>query len=137
MLFIVHGVGMGAGVAAFVTPVISSFSAVAIGAGMRGGGLKVVWTGLSETKLAAAWDGGAMYPNKSVYIEGTHGTTVIEGSNDEASYQTLTDKQGGDISFIADGIRKIEENTRQIKPRVSAGTGVSVNITIIASRGRG
>ena len=40
------------------------------------------------------------------------------------------------MSFVADGIREIEENPRQIRPRVSAGSSVSVNVTIIVSRGK-
>ncbi len=122
-----------------ITPVITPFSGVEIGAGRKGGGLKVTWTNLSEADTASAWDGGVMYPNKSAQVEGlTDGdTVVIEGSNDEASYLTLTDKQGGDMSFLtSDGLKTIEENTRLTRPRVSAGTGVSADITIIASRGR-
>ncbi len=122
--------------AAAVALTITPFSAVELGSGMNGGGLKVVWMGLMETTLADAWNGGIMFPEKSVQVEGTHGTTVIEGSNDETNYETLTDRQGGNVSFIADGIREIEENPRQIRPRVSAGSSVSVNVTIIVSRGK-
>ncbi len=121
------------------TATITPFSGVEIGAGMNGGGKKVVWSALTENDTAIAWDGGVMYPNKSVHVEGvTSGDTIlIEGSNDESNYLTLTDKQGGYMSFVNDdGMKKIEENTRQIRPRVSGGTGVSANITIIASKGR-
>ncbi len=120
------------------TAVITPFSAVELGAGMNGGGLKVVWSALTENDTAIAWDGGVMFPNKSAHVEGvtTGDTVVIEGSNDETNYLTLTDKQGGDMSFTADGMKTIEENPRQIRPRVSSGTGVSANITITASRAR-
>ncbi|HDY84537.1 MAG TPA: hypothetical protein ENH74_02495 [Methylophaga sp.] len=122
--------------AAMLVMTIVPFSAVELGSGMNGGGLKVIWAGLTETDTADAWNGGIMFPEKSVQVEGTHGTTVIEGSNDETNYETLTDRQGGNVSFVADGIREIEENPRQIRPRVSAGTSVSVNVTIIVSRGK-
>ena len=118
---------------------ITPFSGVEIGAGMNGGGLKVTWSNLTENDTATAWDGGVMYPNKSAQVESLSSgdTVVIEGSNDETSYLTLTDKQGGDMSFLtSDGLKTIEENPRQIRPRVSAGTSVSADITIIASRGK-
>ncbi len=121
------------------TAVITPFSAVELGAGLNGGGLKVVWSALTENDTAIAWDGGVMYPNKSVHVEGvtTGDTILIEGSNDESNYLTLTDKQGGNMSFVNDdGLKTIEENPRQIRPRVSAGTGVLANITITASRAR-
>ncbi len=121
------------------TATISPFSAVEEGVGVNGGGLKIVWAALTENDTAIAWDGGVMYPEKSVQIEGlTAGdTVVIQGSNDESNYLILTDKQGGDMSFAGangDGMKKIEENPRQIRPDITGGTGVSANITITASR---
>ncbi|HDY68143.1 hypothetical protein LCGC14_1610580 [marine sediment metagenome] len=123
------------------TPTISPFSAIELGAGIRGGGLKVVWSGLTENDTALPWDGGVMFPNKSAHIEGlTAGdTVVIQGSNDETKYLTLTDIQGGNMSFAGangDGVKKIEENPKLIRPNVEAGTGVSANITITASRAK-
>ncbi len=114
---------------------ITPFSAVELGAGMNGGGLKVVWACLALNDNNLVWDGGIMFPYKSVHVEGvTSGDTiVIEGSNDETNYETLTDRQGGDMSFISDGIREIEENPRQIRPRVSSGTSGSANVTITVS----
>lgn len=122
-----------------ITPTITPFNGVQIGSGRRGGGLKVVWTAITENDVGGAWDGGVMYPNKSVQVEGvtTDDTIKIEGSNDETNYLTLTDKQGGDMSFTnSDGIKTIEENPRQIRPASPTGTGVSINVTIIASRGK-
>lgn len=116
-----------------ITPTFTPINGVQIGSGIRGGGLKVTWSNLTENNdVGVAWDGGVMYHNKSAQVEGTHGITVIEGSNDETNYLTLTDRQGGDMSFIDDGLKRIRENIRQIRPRVSAGAGVSVNVTIIA-----
>ena len=122
-----------------ITPTFTPFNGTEIGSGRRGGGLKVTWSSITEADVGVAWDGGVMYPNKSVHVEGvTSGDTiVIEGSDDESNYLTLTDKQGGDLSFAnADGIRKIEENPRLIRPGQPTGTGVSINVTITASRGK-
>ena len=61
-----------------VTPTISPFSAVELGAGIRGGGLKVVWSGLTENDTALPWDGGVMFPNKSAHIEGLTFVFIIK-----------------------------------------------------------
>ena len=119
-----------------ITPTIAPFSARNIGAGKNGGGFKITWASMTENDTAAAWNGGAMFHNKSAQTQGvTSGDTIlIEGSNDETNYETLTDKQGGDMSFLnVDGMKTIEENARQIRPRIEAGTSVSVNIIIVAS----
>ncbi len=114
---------------------ITPFSAVELGAGMNGGGLKVVWESVASICNNLTWDGGVMFPEKSVHVEGvtTGDTVVIEGSNDETNYETLTDRQGGDMSFISDGIKEIEENPRQIRPRVSSGPAGLVKVTITVS----
>jgi hypothetical protein len=52
---------------------------------------------------------------------GTGGTIVFEGSNDGVNYVTLTDPQGNAISKTAAGIEQVQEATRFIRPRVTAG----------------
>lgn len=112
----------------------SPVNAATTGAGIKGAGVKVTWSNLTENDTATAWDGGFMYPDKSIQIEGIHGTTVIQGSNDETNYVTLNDIFDTALSFTADSLRQIAENPRLIRPSVSSGTGVSVNITILAVR---
>jgi len=78
---------------------------------------------------------------RSVQITGTFGaggTCVIEGSNDGTNYATLADPQGNALSFTAAGIEAILENTKYIRPRVTAGDGTtSLTVTLLASRRSG
>lgn len=59
---------------------------------------------------------------------GSGGTVLIEGSNDGVNYGTLTDPQGVALSLTAAGIKSLQQITRYIRPRVSAGTGVDVDV---------
>lgn len=59
---------------------------------------------------------------------GAGGTVLIEGSNDGINYGTLTDPQGVALSLTAAGIKSVQQITRHIRPRVSAGTSVDVDV---------
>jgi len=64
--------------------------------------------------------------DRSVQFQGTFGvggTILMEGSNDGVNYHTLTDPQGNALSKTAAGIEQIQEITRYMRPRVSAGDG--------------
>lgn len=87
----------------------------------------LVWTGLlnGDTGEPAELAGHA---DKSVQILGTFGaggTIVIEGSNDSTNYVTLTDPQGNAISKTAAALEMVAENTRKIRPSVTAGDGTT------------
>lgn len=72
--------------------------------------------------------------DRSVQVTGTFGaggTVVIEGSNDGTTYKTLTDPQGNALSFTAASLEAIQEVTRYVRPRVTAGDGTtSLTVTI-------
>lgn len=83
----------------------------------------------------------ANLPDKTVTVTGTFGTggtVTILGSNDDTSTGTfigLTDPQGNTISFTADGVETIMENTRWIKPQITSGTSsTSVTVKIVERR---
>lgn len=75
---------------------------------------------------------------RSVQITGTFGaggTVVLEGSNDGTNYVTLTDPQGNALSKTAAGIEAIQEITRYIRPRVTAGDGTTdLDVTMLVVR---
>lgn len=75
---------------------------------------------------------------RSVQFAGTFNgaTVVLEGSNDGTNYATLTDPQGNAISKTADALEKVEEVTRYVRPRVSAGAVTAVTITMLLRRER-
>ena len=72
------------------------------------------------------------FPTKSVQVTGSFngGTVVIEGSNDGVTYATLSDVTGTALSFTANGVEKVSENTRYIRPRVSAGSVTAVRVAL-------
>lgn len=99
----------------------------------------VVWAALTttnDTGVASEMWGQA---DRSVQISGTFGsggTVVIEGSNDGTNYVTLTDPQGNAISKTSASIEQIEEITRYIRPKVSAGDGTtSITVTMLMRQG--
>jgi hypothetical protein len=73
------------------------------------------------------------YPDKSVQLTGGFdgNTVVIEGSNDGGTtYATLHDEAGVALSFTAVGIHAISENVELIRPRMSAGAGVTATVKV-------
>lgn len=96
----------------------------------------VTWTALTEVNADGAPFDSAHLSDKSFHVKGTFGTggtCLCEGSNDKASptYVTLTDPQGNAISKTAEAIEQILENTLLTRPRVSAGTGVSLTVIMV------
>lgn len=73
------------------------------------------------------------FADRSVQVAGTFGgaSVVIEGSNDSTNYGTLTDPQGNDLSITTAKVEMVTELTRLIRPRVVAGSGTSVTVSLI------
>lgn len=102
--------------------------------------LAAQWAGLTQ----ASADTGAPaelpdYADRSVQIEGTlgvGGTVVIEGSNDGTNYVLLTDPQGNNLTITAvNRMEQVQEITRFIRPRVTAGDGAtSFTVTLYGRR---
>ena len=74
------------------------------------------------------------FADRSVQVSGTFGggTIRIEGSNNGASYDPLTDPQGNDLNLSSSKVEMITEVTRFLRPRVTAGTGVAVTVSVLA-----
>lgn len=80
---------------------------------------------------------------KSVHVKGTFGaggTVKLQGTNDGATTATfpaatvnqLNKPDGTNLSLTAEGLLQILENPAWIRPVISAGTGVSVTVLIVA-----
>lgn len=68
---------------------------------------------------------------------GAGGTVVLQGSNDGASWFTLTDVQQAAISKTAAALEQVAECPLYIRPAVTAGDGTtSINVRLIGRRGR-
>ena len=76
------------------------------------------------------------FADRSVQVDGTFngGTLTVEGSNDGLVYLPLSDPQGNALAFTSAKIEQVQEMTRFIRPRVTAGTGVSLNVTFLVRR---
>ncbi len=77
----------------------------------------------------------------SVHVLGTFngGTLVIAGSNivTSPSYITLVDQSDNALSFTAAGLEAIAANVWQIRPRITAGATMDLDIYIFIATGGG
>lgn len=101
--------------------------------GRTGSYVKIVWSGITEND-----DGEAVsrpsYPDKTVQGAGdfgANGAITMEGSPDGTNWGTLRDHAGTDIIITDETPRLIAENTLWIRPRATAGTAMSANVTIV------
>lgn len=77
----------------------------------------------------------SQYADKSVQVAGDFGvggTVVFEGTNNGVDWATLTDAQGNNLSFSAAKIELVAEATLHVRPRVTAGSGASISVTLLA-----
>lgn len=85
-------------------------------------------------------DAWADYADRSVHILGTFdgATVVVEGSNNGASYLTLTDPQGNGISKTSAAIEQITEQALFTRPSASGGgAAMAITVVVVCRRGRG
>lgn len=62
--------------------------------------------------------------DKSVQVSGTFSTggeLTLEGSMDNANWETLSDPQGNALALSSGGVKTILQNPRYIRPRVTGG----------------
>lgn len=92
------------------------------------------WTGLAagETGDPAVLDQRRV--NLVVQASGTFNTETltVEGSLDGTTWFGLTEDGTAAISFTADGIANVYEHVGYIRPVVSAGAGVTINVRVEA-----
>lgn len=108
--------------------------------GKEDGSAKLVkYDNLDELDTAADPFEWVEWADKSVQVIGTFngGTVVIEGSNDGTNWVTLSDPQGNALSKTAAFLEQILEATRYVRPRVSAGTGVDLDVFFVLRRASG
>jgi hypothetical protein len=95
----------------------------------------LTWSGLTtgDTGQPVEMPGSA---DRTVQVGGTFGggTCIIEGSNNGTDYLVLTDPQGNALSITSAKIETITEITRYMRPRISGGSGVSINVSMLVRR---
>lgn len=101
----------------------------------------IKWLNASEGDTFAAI-ALAGHSDKTVHFFGTFGgaTITLEGSSDplaetdpaSASWVTLKNAQGLDLSATSDSLEVIIENPIYIRPAISGGSGTDVSIVVCA-----
>ena len=92
----------------------------------------VTWEALTAANAVGAVIEMGASADRTVQFSGVwnSATAVLQGSNDNVTWFTLTDPQGNAISATADKIEMISEATRYIRPSTSGG-GASEDIDCI------
>ena len=100
------------------------------------------WTPLTETNNdgeAVEMPGSADRSVQAYGTWGTGGNLLWEGTNEAdpataSNWATLNDPASSPLTGGADALSGVLELTRWIRPRVSAGTGVSVTAHLLVKR---
>ena len=96
----------------------------------------IKWEGLNYSGATGIPFACPNYPIKSVHVAGTWGgstaTVVIEGSNmiDSPTFASLTYDGSTAISFTANGLKKINENSYWIRPRLTTGADANTSLDV-------
>lgn len=96
----------------------------------------IKWEGLNVSGATGIPFACPNYPIKSVHVVGVWGgssaTVVIEGSNmiDSPTHVGLTSDGTNAISFTANGLKKIFENSYWVRPRLTSGADVNTSIDV-------
>lgn len=102
-----------------------------------GEGRTETWTPLTETNADGLPTGSVGSGDRCFQATGTFGaggTIILEGSLDGSNWFGLKDPAGAAISLTAAGIRQVLENPRFLRPRVTAGTGVSITAMLFVRK---
>lgn len=99
--------------------------------------LSYLWETLTEVNLDGAGIEIPGLSDRSVQATGTFGGTSIamQGSNDGAIWAPLLDPQGNAVIFTAAGIKQIQELTQFVRPLLTGGAAVDVDVTLYALAG--
>jgi len=85
----------------------------------------VLWEALTSANAAGSAVQVAGAKSMFVQFVGTFdsATIVLQGSNDNTNWVTLTDPQGNAISKTAAGAEQVEDFPRYVRPSTSGGGG--------------
>ncbi len=90
------------------------------------------WTGLASGDTGQPLRGPG-FTDASYQVGGAFGgaTVVIEGSNDGTNYITLVDPFNVALSFTSAALAQVLPISLWIRPRVSGGSAVAINVTAV------
>lgn len=99
--------------------------------------LKFFWETLTESNADGAPVSLPDHPDISVQFTGDFGSgnTSLQGSNDGGTtWAVLHDPFGNLITLTGAGIVQVAERCEQYRPLVNTGSGVDIDVTLIAGR---
>lgn len=108
---------------------------IGVYAAQENGMLVGAWAALTETNADGRPQTFPRARDMSVQFTGNFGTgghVTLQGSNDGTNFIALKDKSNTTIDATAAGIFAVTGQYLQIRPFVTAGTGVSVAATVVA-----
>lgn len=95
------------------------------------------WLGLADGDSGKPFN-APYYADRSVQVVPSPvgggfggGAVTIEGSHDGVNWATLTDLQGNALVMNNSRIEMVPELTQYIRPRVSSGTGVKLDVYLL------
>lgn len=113
------------------------------GGRIEAGVATVTWATLTETNTTGQGVRVAHFADRTVQMVGTFGgaAVALQGSNDSTdgsngTWGTLTDPQGNNISKSAAAMSVVMENPLWVRPLVTGGSGVNVNVILVGSTSR-
>ena len=95
-----------------------------------------LWEGITESDQGDAIS-VTDYPDKTVQVIGdftSSGAITMQGSPDGSTWGTLTDVSGNDVVLTDATPVVIGPNPVYIRPFATAGTGVDMDVYLVASR---
>ena len=96
---------------------------------------RVLWEALTEANSDGSGVEFSDYADRSVQVIGTFGgaTIALQGSNDGGTtWAALSDPQGNALSFTSAGIEQVGTISQMIRPIVTGGASVDVDVWLFA-----
>jgi hypothetical protein len=89
------------------------------------------WTPIGDSDTCTGVENPA-FADQTVQVIGTFAsaTVVIQGSNDNSHWATLTDPLNNNISFTSTGMATLLQNPLWIRPNSTGGSGSSITVIL-------
>ena len=115
---------------AVITPVVTNTVAADLSVN------HISWSTLTEVNTSGTPISAVQFADRSVQVTGTFGATsvALQGSNElvPVTWVTLTDPKDKALTFTTAGLEQISERTLWIRPFLTGGTGVDLDVHLIA-----
>jgi hypothetical protein len=98
------------------------------------GPVLITWANLGNGDTGQELDGLIEFADRTIEVAfAGAGSVSIKGRLADASFKTLTDPQGNDLTLTTDKVEAVTELVRYLRPEAS-GVGVSVTVHLLLRR---